>query len=68
MYLNIFNQVSHYHLSEDIKILCMYYQKRSGQYAEEKNTFLRYEDLRVSWDLKSAVIKTSITKTRSWKL
>ena len=38
-------------LSEDIKILWRHYQKRSQQYAEEKNTFLRCEDLRVSWDL-----------------
>ena len=29
----------------------MHYQKRSQQYAEEKNTFLRCEDLRVSLDL-----------------
>ena len=35
-------------MSEDIKILCMHYQKRSQQYAEEKNTFLGCEDLRVS--------------------
>ena len=27
----------HYHLSEDIKILCMHFQKRSQQYTEEKN-------------------------------
>ena len=37
-----------YHLSKDIKILCMYYQKTSRQYVEEKNTLLRCEDLRVS--------------------
>ena len=42
----------HYHLSEDIKILCMHYQNKSQQYTEEKKTFLRCEDLRVSWDLK----------------
>ena len=30
-------------MSEDIKILCMDYQKRSQQYTEEKNTFLRRE-------------------------
>ena len=38
-------------MSEDIKILCMHYQKRSQQYTEEKNTLLRCEDLRVSQDL-----------------
>ena len=41
-------KLCHYHLPEDIKILCMHYQKRSQQYAEGKNTFLRCEDLRVS--------------------
>ena len=41
-----------YYLSKDIKILCMHYQKRSLQYFEEKNTFLRCENLRVSRDLK----------------
>ena len=34
-------KLCHYHMSEDIKILCMYYQKRSQQYTEEKDTFLR---------------------------
>ena len=45
-------KLCHYHLCEDIKILCMYYENGSRQYAEEKNAFLRCEDLRVSWDLK----------------
>ena len=44
-----------YYLSKDIKILCMHYQKRSLQYFEEKNTFLRCENLRVSRDLKHAM-------------
>ena len=29
----------HYHLSEDMKILCVHYQKRSQQYTEEKHIF-----------------------------
>ena len=29
-------KLCHYHLSEDIKVLCMHYEKRSQQYAEEK--------------------------------
>ena len=43
------NKLCHYHLSEDIKIFCMHYQKRSQQYIEEKATFLECEDLRISW-------------------
>ena len=35
----------------------MYYQKKSGQYVEEKYTFLRYEDLRVPEALKQAIFK-----------
>ena len=41
-------KLCHYHLSEDIKILCMHYQNSSQQYTAEKNMFLRCEDLRVS--------------------
>ena len=44
-------KLCHYHLSEDSKVLCTHYQKRSQQYAEEKSIFLRCEDLKVSWDL-----------------
>ena len=50
-------KLCHYHLSEDVKILCMHCQKRSQQCTEGKNTFLRCENLRVSWDLKLSVIK-----------
>ena len=39
-------------MSEDLKVLCKHYQNRSQQYTAEKNTFLRCEDLGVSWDLK----------------
>ena len=45
----------HYNLSENVKILCMYYQKRSWQYTKEKNTFSSCEDLRVFWDLKPSL-------------
>ena len=34
----------HYHWSDDIQNLCMHYQKRFQQYAEEKITFLKSED------------------------
>ena len=44
-------KLCHYRLSEDSKVLCTHYQKSSQQYAKEKSTFLRCEDLRVSWDL-----------------
>ena len=50
-YFFIGTKLCHYHLFEDIKTLCMHYQKRSQQYTEEENTFLRCEDLKVSWDL-----------------
>ena len=42
------SKLCQYQLSEDIKILCLHYKKRSQQHTEEKNTFLRCEDLRVS--------------------
>ena len=48
-------KLCHYHLSKDIKILCMHYQKGSQQHTEEKNTFLRCEDLRVSRDFNQAL-------------
>ena len=51
--LEYLTKLCHCHLSEDIKILCMHYQKRSQQYTEEQKTFLRCEDLRVSWDINS---------------
>ena len=50
-------KLCHYHLSEDVKIFFMHCQKRSQQCTEGKNTFLRCENLRVSWDLKLSVIK-----------
>ena len=49
-------QLYHYHLSENIKVLCMDSQKWSQHYAGGKthfNTFLRCEDWRVSWGLKT---------------
>ena len=46
--ITFLTKLCHYHLFEDIKILCMNYQKRSQQYTEEINAFLRCEDLRVS--------------------
>ena len=58
------NKLCNYHLSEDIKILCVHYQKRSQQYTREKNTFLKCEDVRVSWDLKIIIeVWSSIWKT-----
>ena len=57
-------KLCHYHLSEDRKTPCMHYQKWSQQYAEEKSTFLRCEDLRVSWDLNwfNWIYKSSILR------
>ena len=48
-------KLCHYHLSENIKILYVHCQKSSQQYTEEKNTFLRCENLRVSWELKDTM-------------
>ena len=42
------NQLCHHNLSKDFKIWCLRYQKRLQQYTEEKNTFLRCEDLSAS--------------------
>ena len=44
----------------------MYYQKRFRQYTEEKNTWLKCEDLRASRDLKGTVmqIEKSMIKGR----
>ena len=44
-------KLCYYYLPEDIKILCMHYQKSSQQYTEEE-TFLGCQDLRDFSDLK----------------